>query len=147
MVKTESNDIHFSISDNGNLKQIYLDDETIMVDITLSLQDAPKLVWFFNCLKNRGFIKNSRESSRVDLKKQIINHIAKKVDDARKINQINIEFKAGEVHKELNLNNRMPSVCKALESPELRNQCKIEDIDRGRVNPSTTFWIKFKILY
>jgi hypothetical protein len=72
--------------------------------------------------------------------------IANHVDPARARKQAELSLRAGDIHRELSLKDRMPAVCSALGSERFQQESRIVLIERSGPHASSTSEFRFKIL-
>ena len=68
------------------------------------------------------------------------------INPAKEQGKVTVRVRAGDIHKEMGLVNRMPSICEALETEIFRNQALVQVINRtGPDRGSNAEWV-FKII-
>jgi hypothetical protein len=80
---------------------------------------------------------------------RIRRYLCGQVDLARKRGGKTLVFRAGDVHKALGFENRMPNVCQALKGPLFRKACRVEIVQFIYSPPSkqgANLEVEFRIL-
>ena len=74
-------------------------------------------------------------------------HVLKRyVEPARRRGDKTVKVRAGDVHREMELHNRVPNVCKALEASKFHSTNALELIKRVGPKQSTTTTFTFRLL-
>jgi hypothetical protein len=81
------------------------------------------------------------------LSDEIRGHVkTKHINPARTRKQVEVSLRAGDIHRELNLQDRMPAVCSVLGSQRLQQESGVALIARSGPQMSSTSEFRFKIL-
>lgn len=77
---------------------------------------------------------------------QIRAHAGKKVESARKRGEMEIKFRAGDIHREMGLTNRYPAIASAIQAKKFSDFYRVQLMDeRGPIAGSNRY-LTFKIL-
>jgi 5-methylcytosine-specific restriction enzyme B len=69
-----------------------------------------------------------------------------KVEPARRIGAMQVEIRAGDVHKEMGLSNRMPLVCSALHAKVFASSCRLRLVHATEPHQGANHTITFEVL-